>query len=123
MYLLGFFRVNRRSRDADRSFKKIPRGTGTEEKRRFIRDHAKKLGSVSKGCKVVGMPPSTYYYKIEQVYNTKRPHSSLGYVSPNEFELLQEKDGTPPTFAMTLPGKRPARENDPVNRAELKLDQ
>ncbi len=55
---------DRRSCDADRPFKKIPSGTGTEEKRRFIRDNpCEKLGSVSRACKAVGLTSSTYYYK------------------------------------------------------------
>jgi transposase InsO family protein len=33
-----------------------------EEKRRYIRDHREKLGSISKACKIARLPLSSYYY-------------------------------------------------------------
>jgi putative transposase len=33
------------------------------EKRRYIRDHRKELGSISKACQIVGFASSSYYYK------------------------------------------------------------
>jgi len=46
-----------------RPFKKIPRDATTSQKRRYIRDHWKKFGSVSKACKRVGLCQSSYYYQ------------------------------------------------------------
>ena len=44
-------------------------------------------------------------YFIEEVYNQKRLHSALGYLSPNDFErlvLLQENNGLPRQTLLTL---------------------
>ena len=54
---------DRRSCNADRPFKKIPRDAGKEEKRQFIRNHCKEFGSIPRACKAVGLSVSTYYYK------------------------------------------------------------
>lgn len=58
----------------DRSFKKIPRDASTAEKRRFIRNHGKEFGSVSKACKRVGLSPSSYYYqpKIDPIVRASK---------------------------------------------------
>ncbi len=44
-------------------------------------------------------------YFIEEVYNQKRLHSALGYLSPNDFErlvLIQENNGLPRQTLLTL---------------------
>ena len=49
---------------------------------------------------VTGLP-----YSIEEVYNQKRLHSTLGYRPPNEFEealLNRENNGAPHQTLLTL---------------------
>jgi transposase InsO family protein len=42
------------------------------EKRRYIRDHRKELGSISKGCQIGNLSPSTYYYKPNPLHQRRR---------------------------------------------------
>ncbi len=58
----------------DRSVKKIPRDATTTEKRRYVRDHWKEFGSVSKACRQVGISSSSYYYspKVDPVERANR---------------------------------------------------
>jgi len=51
--------------DRKRPFKKIQRDGTTEEKRKWVRDHKKEFGSVSKACRTVNLSPSSYYYKLK----------------------------------------------------------
>ena len=58
--------------DANGTFKKIADLGSTAEKRRYIRDHREKLGSVSKACQVTGLPSSTFYYKTDPHHRKHR---------------------------------------------------
>ena len=42
---------------------KRARDLNTKEKRRFIHSNLKRLGTVTRGCKIVGVCRSTYFYK------------------------------------------------------------
>jgi putative transposase len=57
---------DRRSGHADGAYKKIASLGSAEEKRGYVRDHREELGSVSKACKVSGLPSSSYYYKPDK---------------------------------------------------------
>lgn len=48
---------------AYRPFKKISPDATTSEKRRYVRDHFKEFGSISKACQRVGLNQSSFYYK------------------------------------------------------------
>jgi putative transposase len=61
-----------RSGDANGPFKKIASLGSATEKRRYIRDHCEELGSVSKACKVTGLPSSTFYYKPDKPHRKRR---------------------------------------------------
>src|SRR5262249_28268192 len=53
---------DRRPRHAERTPKKTSGLRTAAEKRRYVRDHRKEFGSVSKGLQVTGLASSTYYY-------------------------------------------------------------
>ena len=61
-----------RSRDADGTFKKIARLGSAAEKRRYIHNHRKELGSISKACQVTGLSSSTFYYKPDRQHRNRR---------------------------------------------------
>src|SRR5207247_7362782 len=52
-----------RAGHAKRSVKKTAGLRTAVEKRRYVRDHRQKLGSVSKGLEVTGLASSTFYYQ------------------------------------------------------------
>ena len=72
----------------ERSFKKIPRDASTAEKRRFIGNHWKEFGSVSKACKRVGLSPSSYYYqpKIDPIERASKDADLR-----DRIEMIQEQ--------------------------------
>src|SRR2546428_2123365 len=65
---------DRRAGDAERLFKKVPELRTTAEKRQFVGDQWEELGSVKKACEVMGISPSTYYYrpKVDEAVREKQ---------------------------------------------------
>lgn len=60
--------------DANRPFKKTRREYTTAEKRKWVGDHLKEFGTISKACKAIGISQSSYYYepKIDPKERAKR---------------------------------------------------
>ena len=58
--------------DGDGAFKKTASLGSAAEKRRYIRDHCKELGSVSKACQVAGLASSSYYYNPDKHHRRRR---------------------------------------------------
>jgi len=58
--------------DADRAPKKTANLGSTAERRQFVRDNRRQLGSVSKACQVTGLAPSSYYYKPDRAHRQRR---------------------------------------------------
>ena len=55
-------RSNLKNSPRKRDAKKL-RDLDTKRKKQFIASNLKRLGSATRGCRLVGMPRSTYYYK------------------------------------------------------------
>ena len=69
-----FERQKSRCRDEDLEKRKSSLSFTTEKKRQFIRDNLEKFGSVSKGCKIMDIPISTYYHRP---YESSKKHSDF----------------------------------------------